>query len=401
MTQATGRGQRALILALACLGWGLGILTLPLDAAENQLGISAIGSVALGLTCGTVGTIVVWHQPRHPMGWILVGVADFFSLLGVATGYNTLDYGHHHGALPLGAVSLVASQSWAPGLVLFGLAFLVYPDGGAPSSRWRWVIRAYLVLGAAWVVGAWALAVSAVAAHDIHVSAGGDLTTGQNAPWFGWLSAVFFLGTAAAWLSWLVYQVVLWRRSSGERRLQMKWLMTGAAVCAVSGAVAVGWTGSPVVADIASLGLAALPVSIGVGILKFRLYDIDRIISRTLAYAIVTGVLVGMYVGLVLLATHVLPLTSGVAVAGSTLVAAALFNPLRRRVQHRVDRRFNRARYDAELIVAAFAARLKEALELDSVRDDLAGAVQLTLEPVSISLWLADDDLAGDSPAGR
>ena len=151
MTRATRREQRALIVALACLGWGLGISAVPLDAAEHQLGISAIGSVALGLACGTVGTIVVWHQPRHPMGWILVGVADFFSLLGVATGYNTLDYGHHHGTLPFGPLSLVASQSWAPGLVLFGLAFLVYPDGRPrSSSRWRWVIRAYLVLGAAW-----------------------------------------------------------------------------------------------------------------------------------------------------------------------------------------------------------------------------------------------------------
>ena len=149
------------------------------------------------------------------------------------------------------------------------------------------------------------------------------------------------------------------------------------------------------VPDLASVGLAALPLSIGVGILKFRLYDIDRIISRTLAYAIVTGLLVGMYAGLVLLATHVLPLTSGVAVAGSTLVAAALFNPLRRRVQHHVDRRFNRARYDAELTVAAFAARLQDATERDAVRADLTGTVHRALEPVSISLWLAGDDRSG------
>jgi hypothetical protein len=119
-------------------------------------------------------------------------------------------------------------------------------------------------------------------------------------------------------------------------------------------------------------------------ILKYRLYDIDRIISRTLSYAIVTGLLIGVYAGLVLLATRVLAFHTPIAVAASTLAAAALFNPVRVRVQHVVDRRFNRARYDAGQTVAA--ARLKDAVDLDSVRDDLAGAVQQTLEPAHISV---------------
>ena len=126
-----------------------------------------------------------------------------------------------------------------------------------------------------------------------------------------------------------------------------------------------------------------------VGILKYRLYDIDRIISRTLAYAIVTGVLVGVYAGLVLLATQVLRVHGTVAVAASTLAAAALFAPVRRRVQRAVDRRFNRARYDADEAVAAFAARLKDAVDLDSVRDDLTGVVQNALEPAHISVWVS------------
>jgi Flp pilus assembly protein TadB len=116
--------------------------------------------------------------------------------------------------------------------------------------------------------------------------------------------------------------------------------------------------------------------------------NIDRIISRTLAYAIVTGLLVGVYAGLVLLATHVLSVHSTVAVAAATLAAAALFNPLRRRVQHLVDRRFNRARYDTDRIVAAFASRLKDEVDLDSIRDDLAGAVQRALEPAHASVWI-------------
>ena len=138
--------------------------------------------------------------------------------------------------------------------------------------------------------------------------------------------------------------------------------------------------------------LVALPVSIGVAVLKYRLFDIDRIISRTLGYAIVTGLLVGVYAGLVLLATQVFKFHSTVAVAAATLAAAALFNPIRRRVQLRVDRRFNRARYDADQMVAVFAARLKDTVDLDSVRDDLASVASQALEPAHVSVWISHRD---------
>ena len=122
--------------------------------------------------------------------------------------------------------------------------------------------------------------------------------------------------------------------------------------------------------------------------LKYRLYEIDRIISRVISYAIITAVLAGVFAGLVLLASVVLPVKGSVAVAAATLVAAALFNPLRRRVQHAVDRRFNRARYNAGLTVAVFASRLKDAADLDSVREDLTAVVQKALEPAHISVWM-------------
>ena len=193
------------------------------------------------------------------------------------------------------------------------------------------------------------------------------------------------------------YQVRSWRRSAGERRQQVKWLASGAVVTIVSAIIAVSFSSSGPTStlldwadNLAWFGLAALPVSMGVGILRYRLYEIDRLISRTLAYAAVTALLVGVYAGLVLLSTHVLSLNSPVAVAASTLAAAALFNPLRRRVQRFVDRRFNRARYDAELTVTAFAARLKDAVDLGSVRADLTSVVQDTLEPSHVSLWLND-----------
>ncbi len=136
--------------------------------------------------------------------------------------------------------------------------------------------------------------------------------------------------------------------------------------------------------------VAGIPLACVVAVLKYRLYEIDRLISRTLAYAIVTGLLVGVYAGLVLVLSPLMPSNGPVAVAASTLAAAALFNPLRRRVQHVVDRRFNRTRYDAELVVAAFAARRQDATDLDVVRSDLVATVHHALEPAHLSLWLGN-----------
>ena len=140
--------------------------------------------------------------------------------------------------------------------------------------------------------------------------------------------------------------------------------------------------------EVGYVSVGALPVGIGVGILKYRLYEIDRLISRTISYLIITGLLVGVFVGIVALATQVLPFSSPVAVAASTLAAAALFNPLRLRVQHSVDRRFNRSRYDAEAIVTAFTLRLRDAVDLDTVRDELLAAVDGAVQPAHASVWI-------------
>ncbi len=148
----------------------------------------------------------------------------------------------------------------------------------------------------------------------------------------------------------------------------------------------VGGSGPPLLADTSVV--AALPIGIGVGILRYRLYEIDRIISRTLSYALLTGSLIAVFAGLVLLTTRVLPFSSPVGVAASTLTAAALFSPLRRRVQRLVDRRFNRARYDAEALVARFGARLRDAVDSETVVAELAGAAASSVEPAHISVWV-------------
>ena len=181
------------------------------------------------------------------------------------------------------------------------------------------------------------------------------------------------------------------RRSAGERRQQLKWLYSGAVALVVSAVISALASGdsSSYWQVVGTLGLAVLPVCVGVAVLKYRFYAIDRIISRVISYAIVTAVLGGMFAGLVLLATEVLPFKTPVAVAAATLAAAALFDPLRGRVQHAVDRRFNRPRYDAETLVAAFTARLRQTVDLDTVQGDLVGVVDAAVQPAHVSVWLA------------
>jgi hypothetical protein len=253
------------------------------------------------------------------------------------------------------------------------------------------VVWTYAGLVACVMTVAVANAIAPVADHDIRLDSSGNLTSSGHLPgWLAnppaWIDAVVLVGLAGIVLAAVGLQVLSWRRATGERRQQLKWLAFGAAVTVVWLIAMLFISSLPIV------GIAALPVSMGIAILKYRLYDIDRIISRTLAYAIVTGLLVGAYAGLVLLATRVLSVHTPVAVAAATLAAAALFNPLRRRVQQIVDRRFNRARYDADQTVAVFAARLKDAVDLDSVRNDLATVVQQALEPAHMSVWLSGRD---------
>jgi hypothetical protein len=400
--------------APAVAAWSLGVLIILLLAAQLPLS-SAVGPSGTGmsdiaglivflalLSMAPVGFVVARRQPGSPLGWMFLALVALLELGGIGADYAWLSYqlGHH---LPLAVVGVFLAPSWAWLLVTLPLVILLFPDGRLPSPRWRPVLWAYLAVAASWPVSIYAVTISAVAAGDIHLVPGGDLAAVDNpagsSAWLGWVEGVILPVLAVFWLAFVTSQVLAWRRADGERRQQLKWLMSGAALCmaAVALSAVVGTldkTASPALTAaldvVVSIGFAALPVSIGVAILKYRLYDIDRIISRTLAYAIVTGLLVGLYAGLVLLATEVLGLHSTVAVAASTLAAAALFNPLRRRVQLRVDRRFHRARYDADQMVAAFAARLKDTVDLDSVREDLAGVVHQALEPSYVSVWISE-----------
>jgi hypothetical protein len=291
-------------------------------------------------------------------------------------------------------MALLAQPGWAPGIVLLGLLVLLFPDGRLPSSRWRWLVATYAAVAALWMAGTVVLTVRALADHRTQVDSGGNLLllSGHDpaAGWWNVLQDLFFPLLIACWLASIASQALSFRRSSGERRQQLKWLLAGSAATLVALGLAALLRSVPWLSDVIGvIGFLALPVSIGVAVLRYRLFDIDRIVSRTLAYAIVTGLLVGVYAGLVLLTTEVFGFHTPVAVAASTLAAAALFTPVRRRVQRLVDRRFNRARYDAETTVAAFADRLKDAVNLDAARDDLAKTVHQALEPAHLSVWVS------------
>jgi hypothetical protein len=372
------------------------VAMLPLSLLARQFG-DGIVAVVIGIPCAGVGVLVARRQPGNPLGWILLVAASCLFLATDGGDYAVLVYRHGH-QLPLGAAGLACDGLWPAGLALFLVVILLFPDGTPSSVFWRWALRAYGALYAALLVALGVETAVALAAHPVRVDSSGGLSAVDDpAGGFATVYHVLLLALLAAWVGFIGCQVLSWRRSAGVRRQQVKWLASGAAVTLASAVIALAFSspgGTSTIQDwtddIAWFGLAALPVSMGVGILRYRLYEIDRIISRTLAYAVVTALLVGVYAGLVLLSTHVLSLKSPVAVAASTLAAAALFNPLRRRVQWVVDRRFNRARYDAELTVAAFATRLKDAVDLDTVRGDLAAVVQDALEPAHISVWLAE-----------
>jgi len=377
---------------LGALAVALTGAAIALSAPAHQL--SVLGSapiVPIVVVYAGVGVVVARRQPRNPIGWILIGFILLFLLSSVVGLYAVLYYNDGHHGLPLAGLGVILQPLWVPALLMFPLVILLFPHGRLASRRWRWVLLIYAVMSACVSAALFSPPIAAVAGHHVRLDSFGDLISKSHRHGGSALAALEVTGLLAIlalWLSFIVHQVLSWRRATGERRQQLKWLASGAAVTVVVLAVSFAVPSTSVAGQVLGTGLAALPVGIGVGILKYRLYEIDRIISRAVSYAIVTGLLVGLYAGLVLLATQVLALKSGVAVAASTLAAAALFSPLRRRVQHAVDRRFNRTRYNADEAVAAFAARLKDAVDLDSVRDDLAGVVQQTLEPAHLSLWV-------------
>jgi hypothetical protein len=345
--------------------------------------VSNISGQAVNAAVPVAGFVLASKRPGNRIGWLFLVAGLALGLNGFSNQYALHALVAAPGSWPAGrAVAWLFNVIWMIPVAMLAFVLLLFPTGHVRSRRWRragWFIGGAFTLANVWLV----IAATRLWAHPF-TSPFSQAGSPVGAPVLDLMTA-FLISTAL--LVSVAALVVRFAKSSGEERLQLKWCAS-AALLLVIVFVASIWLNSAAVNVLQSLAFLCLWTAIAIAVLKYRLYDIDRIITRTLAYAIITGLLVGVYAGLVLLATQVLMLTSPVAVAGSTLAAAAVFSPLRSRVQRAVDRRFNRARYDAEQMVAAFSARLKDAVDLDAVQADLAGVVQRALEPAHVSMWI-------------
>jgi hypothetical protein len=348
---------------------------------------------------GSVAVILALRRPRNPLGWIFFGVLAIVELTTLAESLGGT--GVLAGApLPGGLANvLIWFESWGFAL-LFALFFavtLVFPSGHLPARRAGRAARA--ALGAIPV----GLAVIAFGPElggvygEAHVRNPFGVLPISDRVW-----VIPYLAIVALLVAGVISMLVRFHRARGVERQQLKWLAAATALAAA----AIGGTLVLVISleaagarpgtgpwTIAASSFALIPLAIGVAVLRYRLYEIDRIISRTIGWAVVTTIVAGLFIALVLAFQALLaPLTGSntIAVAGSTLLVAALFQPLRRRVQRLVDRRFNRTRYDAERTVAAFAARLRDEVDLESLRGEILTAVAQTVQPTSVSLWLRD-----------
>ena len=369
------------------LAWTLLGLTAVLLAAAVVLGLTGgeawslvFGFIPVTLAFALVGALIAVRAGNR-LGWLFLAGATVTAVSVAADTYAArAATAELPGAAWAGWVLTVSLGATAP---FFFLTPLLFPDGRPPSPRWRPVV---------WV------AVAAGLAQGV-ASAISDVNFSSNFPHLrdpvvlvAPLGTVYNLATSVGPLVFLagaVSMIVRFRRSGLEQRLQLKWFVYASAISALVVFVAADLSKNPLPEF--EIVVPLIPAAVGIAIFKYRLYDIDRLISRTLAYLVVTGLLIGVYAALVILA-GVLGFSTAPAVAIATLAAAALFSPLRRRVQRAVDKRFNRVRYDAELTVAAFATRLRDAVDLDTVRAELIDVVDSAVQPAHLSVWTAGEE---------
>ncbi|HEV2257273.1 MAG TPA: hypothetical protein VGS06_29420 [Streptosporangiaceae bacterium] len=375
---AAWRGARRLAVTLLSVTVVLLASSLVIGLTGGEHWTAELGFMPAAAAFAVVGALVAARTGNH-LGWLFLGAGTVSAVAVVMNVYAARAAAAElPGAAWAGWVFTVVLGMSAPLLLLTPLLF---PDGRLPSPRWWPVVWVAVFAGLAEMVSS--------AVSDVNFSSNfprlrdpvmivAPLGAAYNAA--GGIQSLLLLAGA-------VSLIARFRRSGQEQRLQLKWFVYASAVSALVVLVAAQRVNNPLPEF--EIVFPLIPAAVGVAILKYRLYEIDRLISRTLAYAIATGLLVGLYAAVVLLATRVLSVSSPPAVAGATLVAAALFSPLRRRVQQMVDKRFNRVRYDADQTAAAFAARLRDAVDLDTVQADLLTAVNSTVEPAHISVWIA------------
>jgi hypothetical protein len=401
-SQARDRGRVRLPVVL---GWGVWLLALAGNVLHLVLfvvpdetrtaGIRvfdwAVGSLPF-MVFVTVGALIVSRRPRNVIGWLCCAIGVTVSFSGFGSSAAARSIAADPDRIPAGLVLylLGAASFLLPLLGLLPLLVLLFPTGRLPSPRWRpvlWVFAAGLTLYAASGLLKPGPVGEGLPSNPIGLEPAEGLLAFVGAV-SGFLFAVFVVLVLAS-------LVVRFRRARGDERQQLKWLTYAAALLAVlmpTLGVVLERVPSPFVGPVFfSLMMSLIPVAIGVAVLRYRLYDIDRVISRTLVYAVLTALLGLVYAAGVLLLGPLFDPGGGdseLAVAASTLAVAALFRPARQRVQAGVDRRFDRRRYDAGRTVAAFSARLRDEIDLDTLTDELLAVVEQTVQPATVSLWL-------------
>ena len=377
--------------ALSVTFAGLGLLFLFLngsfeDLLDESLGIDA----ALALAFPTVGAIIASRRPGNAVGWIFCaiglcgGASIFFAQYGIYALVTNPD------SLPAGVIATwIGTWVWLPSVTLtITFLLLLFPHGRLLSPRWRpvaWLAAAVTIATTVLLaIVPWDLLDPGVPAQNpVGVESLGYLGIAPPIP-------IILIGIPTTLLS-VASLVLRFRRSRGEERQQLKWFVYAGVL--IVGALFVPLLVPGVAASLLQLlVMPLLPVAVGVAITRYRLYEIDLLINRTLVYGALTALLVVVYVGSVVSLQGALRALTGqesqLAVVASTLAVAAIFNPLRRRIQAFVDRRFYRRKYDAAKTLEAFSAKLREETDLDALSDELVGVVRETMQPAHVTLWL-------------
>jgi hypothetical protein len=414
-------GLRRWPAVLAWALWALAILgllvTAWLDHLLRQAGrpdlaqeTAGVEPVLVVLSATTVGAVLASRRPTHPVGWLLLALGLFMAAAIVAQAYADYGFQARPGTLPAASyVALYGPATLGAMLGCIGFILLLTPTGSLPSPRWRWWAR---VMVAAPVVS---LVATLLLPNSLH----SDYQTLDNPlalrAFGGALRAALWVALAITVSAVLVAAgslVVRFRRAHGVERQQLRWVALAAAVVAPAALVLLAAAATTTLLAAAAtttlltlfnwalfnwalaVCVTILPLAIGAAILRYRLYDLDRIISRTLAYGLLTVLLGGGYAAVVLGLGQLLGRDSPLVVAGATLAVAAVFQPARRRIQAAVDRRFNRRRHNTAERIAAFGDRLHQQVDLDTLTVEVLAVVDQTMQPTQASLWLRPQALS-------
>jgi hypothetical protein len=394
------RASRAVVVATVAAIAVLTAAQIVLNDLTHSSWTIAVPLIAIFLPFVGVGALVAWRRPENPLGWILMAIIALFLLSTDGGAYGQLVYQHHR-HWPAGPVSLFLEPMWVPSLIVLPpIAVLLFPEGRVTARALRWMLALYVAAAATDILSEWVIIARAVVDSNIHLVPDGDLTVINTPPaWFDAVQTASLAAVGACALVWVGVQSRRWRRATGEQRQQVKWLIMGAGTAlACLGFMLLGPGASSsgllrLAFDVAlPIGLSALPVSIAIGILRYRLYEIDVLIRKTIVYGALAGTLAVLYLGGISVIDDALQAITGqsgaLAVTVSTLGVAAAFQPLRARIQRAVDRRFYRAKYDAVRTLDDLAGRLRNEVELDALRADVLRVVDLTVAPRHASLWL-------------